>query len=424
MYKPAIPPRLTPADVSVHVVLHLPFLTGYAALRDTSAARPGDDLVLQEYSGELRADLLRSFPHRVHRYTPSEGSAEPDASPICPGSSVVWLRLSLDVDMWSIGAGLVTATYRLEAPKDVGWAELGPDVERGRHILKDRMAGLRAEALEDLYRAVQRGDIVGRPFMDARTGDREAEALWTHVTFLLEGEFATDLQELDHVAEALTWGGAEGPRSGVLGAVALRLALDSAVGYRPGSEAVAACLPRLIGVHTAVWAALTELDRRLLQLPEWTATRSLRSLERNLDRTMDTYEHARHLRAALESVTVHLSAVDRALWEALADTWGLATPVGTIDAKLESEQHVLSYAMASLTNRRARLLSSLALLFSVAGVVGVVGGLVDLSSKRLVTPHGANLWLLLAVVALVVALGLILWGAVLRSTERDVNRSS
>ena len=80
MRKPAA--ELTPDDVVIRVVLHLPFLSGYASLERTGAGcvhipRPLSfdllaagqwaDLVLQNYSDELRAELSINLPHRVFR---------------------------------------------------------------------------------------------------------------------------------------------------------------------------------------------------------------------------------------------------------------------------------------------------------------------------------------------------------------------
>ena len=70
------------------------------------------------------------------------------------------------------------------------------------------------------------------------------------------------------------------------------------------------------------------------------------------------------------------------------------------------------------TNRRARALSTLALAFTVASIVGVVSGLVNLSSVRLRWPTGPNLWSVAALLALAVALFLLLSSAALRGAER------
>jgi hypothetical protein len=90
----------------------------------------------------------------------------------------------------------------------------------------------------------------------------------------------------------------------------------------------------------------------------------------------------------------------------------------SLSIKLESQEHVLTHASAALSDRRARVLSSLALPFTVASIIGVAGGLVDLSSKRLATPAGPNLWLIAGLIALAIALWLILSSVVIRSAER------
>ena len=380
--------------------------------------------MLQRYSDVLSYDLARSFPHRVRGCSHAGPLAGPAGEPVCEGSTVRWTEKSRDVDFWSTGVGLVTATYRLDMPDSLAWDAVGRDVEAARHVLKDGLQSLRDAAVAEVRRAVSRGELAGREFLDAMRPGRHAQALWTHVTFLLEGTRPSSLEDIDRLAKLLTWGGAPEPRSFELEPLAVRVSLDSAVGYHAGDESVAVCVPRLIGVHTVIWAALTDLDRRLLRAdPGMQRATSLRGLEGEMDRTMDTFDHARRLRAAVESVSVHLSGLDRALWEVLAETWGLATPLRTIDVKLESEQHVLAHAMASLSNRRAHVLGTLALLFSVASIVGVVGGLVDLSAKRLRLPTGPNLWLVAGLVAVVIASGLLLWSLVLRSAERVRQRA-
>jgi hypothetical protein len=79
---------------------------------------------------------------------------------------------------------------------------------------------------------------------------------------------------------------------------------------------------------------------------------------------------------------------------------------------------VLAHAAAALSNRRSRVLSTLALAFTVASVIGVAGGIVDLSSKELAAPAGANLWLVAGLIAMAIALWLVLTSVVLRSAER------
>jgi hypothetical protein len=64
------------------------------------------------------------------------------------------------------------------------------------------------------------------------------------------------------------------------------------------------------------------------------------------------------------------------------------------------------------------VLSNLALAFTVAGIISVFGGLIDLSAKQLRTPTGINLLLAIGLLALAVALWLLLWGVVVRSAER------
>lgn len=247
--------------------------------------------------------------------------------------------------------------------------------------------------------------------------EHDAQALWSHVTYLIETKPDTPVAELDGVATAVAGGGEQGPTTGLLGLIAVRIALSCAVGYEPVTANLAAAVARLSGVHTVVWAAVVDLDRRLLRLRHEEAA-SLRELERQMEGTMETYRHVRAVRADLETISVHLDAVDRPLWDAYAGVWGLHTQLRSLDVKLESQEHVLAHATATLNNRRSRVLSTLALPFTVASIIGVAGGVIDLSSKRLAAPAGANLWLVGGLVALAIALWLVLTSVVLRSAER------
>ena len=249
-------------------------------------------------------------------------------------------------------------------------------------------------------------------------GDPDGQALWTHATFLLEAQDDVGLDALDAVAEKVTSGGDRGPRYGEIEPVALRISLDSAVAYRKPYGHIAACVARMVGVHTVVWGAAVDLDRRLLSVGAQPRAESLRGLEGQLERMLTASEHVRRVRGELDSVAGHLSALDGALWRAYLDKWGLATQLASIDAKLQAQEHVLAERTSVTTNRRARALSTLALAFTVASIVGVVSGLVTLTSVRLRWPTGPNLWFVAAIIGLAVALFLLLSSVALRAAER------
>jgi hypothetical protein len=417
--------------MAVRIVLHLPFLSGYASLESADAAgeaEPGpltfdvdpaarrEDLVLQGYSDAVRAEFESSLPHRVLRMEPrSLGSS----GSVIEGSPIVWDPRTLDVDIWNLGVGLVTATYSLASPAGTDWSTLGEDVEASRRVLKDSLQGVRAAAVAEVRRAVDAGRLRASGFLEDADSEPDAQALWTHVTFLLQAqEDGARKDELDAVAKRLTWDGVHGPRASELDRIVLRIGLDSAVGYVRSDAPLAASVARMVGVHTVVWAAAVDLDRRVLRLRRKQRPTALRDLEVQMDQNVAAYEHVRGIRAELESVGVHLSALDRSLWEAYAETWRLSTQLGSLDGKLASLEHVLSHAASDITNRRARLLSTLALPFTVASVVGLVGALLDLSSKELQAPSGSNLWLVSGLVAFAIALWLILASVVVRSAER------
>jgi hypothetical protein len=420
----------SPDDMVVRIVLHLPFLSGYASLESTDRAgeaEPGPltfdvdpaarrhDLVLQRYSDAVRAEFESSLPHRVLQMEPrplgSGGS-------LIEGSPVVWDPRTLDIDIWNLGVGLVTATYCLDSPPTMDWSTLGAEVEASRHVLKDSLQGVRASAVAEVRRAVDANRLRASGFLEDADREPDPQALWTHVTFLLEAKNGAREDELDAVAKRLTCDGVARPGRSELDRIVLRIGLDSAVGYLPGDASLAASVARMVGVHTVVWAAAVDLDRRVLRLRRKPRPTALRDLEVQMDQNMVAYEHVRGIRAELESVGVHLSALDRWLWEAYAETWGLSTQLGSLDGKLGAFEHVLSHAATDITNRRARLLSTLALPFTVASVVGLVGALLDLSSKELQAPSGSNLWLVASLIAFAIALWLILASVVVRSAER------
>ena len=418
-----------PADVVVRVVLHLPFLSGYAVLSRTRGAEESlpqplrfdldtagerQDLVLQNYSDDLRADLSGELPHRVFQLSASLASP----ARVLKASSIIWHARTLDVDFWSVGVGLVTATYRLEVPADTPWSAIGSEVEGGRHIFKDRLASLRESSIHTVRNAVSSGELQGSGLLQEADAAPNAEALWTHIAFLIEAKDAASREQLDSTVEKLTLGGVDAPRPEQLNNVALRIGLDTGVGYLRDDASAAASIPRMVGVHTVVWAAAVDLDRRLLRLRRAERPNSLRGLEQQMTQTFGAYEYVQGFRTDSDAVPVHLSDLDAALWRAYAETWGLETHLSAVDARLASLQHVLSHATGVITSRRARVLSNLALAFTVAGIISVFGGLIDLSSKELRTPVSVNIWLVVGLVASAAALWLVLWGLVVRSAER------
>jgi hypothetical protein len=298
------------------------------------------------------------------------------------------------------------------------WSTLGEDVEASRHVLKDSLQGVPAAAVAEVRRAVDASRLRASGFLEDADREPDAQALWTHVTFLLEAKNGARDDELDAVAKRLTGDGVAGPGTSELDRIVLRIGLDSAVGYLRSDASLAASVARMVGVHTVVWAAAVDLDRRVLRLRRKQRPTALRDLEVQMDQNVAAYEHVRGIRAELESVGVHLSVLDRSLWEAYAETWGLSTQLGSLDGKLGSVEYVLSHAATDITNRRARLLSTLALPFTVASIVGLVGALLDLSSEELEAPSGSNLWLVASLIAFAIALWLILASVVVRSAER------
>ena len=123
----------------------------------------------------------------------------------------------------------------------------------------------------------------------------DGQALWTHVTFLLQARDDVDFDALDAVAEKVTFGGDRGPRSGELEPIALRVSLDSAVACSEAYGHIAASVARMVGVHTVVWGAAVDLDRRLLNFGSQPRAESLRGLERQLEQMLTAYEHVRRV---------------------------------------------------------------------------------------------------------------------------------
>ena len=330
---------LSPLDVVARVVLHLPFLTGFASLRTQSppavaplrpltfdVADPGEDsdLILQRYSDELRADFAEHLPHRVLTIAiPSVHPVRTFTGLVVEGSSIRWDARSIDVDVWNLGVGLVSATYRLEPPALSNWPALGAEVEESRHVLKDSFQSLREAAIAQTREAVVAGKLSAWQFPDHGARKPDGQALWTHVTFLLEANAEVGAEELDAIAERLTWGGTAVRRSEELKDVVVRIGLDSCVAYRRNDAITAAAVARKVGVHSVVWAATVDFDRRLLGLRRQDATSSLRELEEQMERAVAAYEHVRSVRVEIETAGVHLSSLDQALWASYADTWNL-----------------------------------------------------------------------------------------------------
>jgi hypothetical protein len=312
--------ELAPAQTTTHIVMHLPFPAadiGDRAWQDavrlsidgTADTTYPHALRLQQYATDLGDDMRAALPHRT-------GSVE-----------LPWRGAWLDRWNFNVVCGSVVEAVDVEVPDWAGY----------RDAVYARRQAMRDQATRDLGR----------------------EPLWICVVHVVQADASS--ADLDRIAKTLTDNG----EPCVLDAfpdVAVRLSFDACAAVPMGRLDVAVGVARMLGVHTAIWAAAMEFDRELLPLLVGTNEKeSLAELERRANRLRETSRRVRAFRAPLANTAPHLSELDGPLWQKTADRWALEGQLDALSSRVDALQLIHGDLIATLTAKHAQRLNRIAL---------------------------------------------------------------
>jgi hypothetical protein len=349
-------------------------------------------LDLQGYGEPLLSDLKKRMPRPILDTEPRLALASlagrarlhrwPGSCDFEDVAGTAWALTRAHVAVWSVGSALITTSYRVSKPPDLAWSRFAEVVTR-----------LRGQAREDLTPWIEWvltgfSDIADKNRWSenkAPVSSREfwSQPYWTYHSFHVALSSATGTDALGEIASSLVGIGSE-PSHDLAGkSCVTRIGLSAAcVGFLPAPD-VFRRVERILGVHTACWAAAITLDssvsEHLFQLQF--AERSTTEMDQEASQLMDLTDKVRFFLATFESVPLHLRFSDRVIWECVDFEWkfpaqraGLA---GTLDALRTLHTDLLNRA----ADRRLRNLNLSALAIAIAGgvasIVGVFSFLVD-----------------------------------------------
>jgi hypothetical protein len=343
---------------------------------------------LQQYSAGLNVEIRRALPHRLASRQVRDGSPGPETwlPEDFEHKGDRWRFVAGDVDLWDSGVGLLSARYDLAPARGANWAEMEKRIDDARNGIRDSAATALREIADQFASDAAVAEKTERESASSSDGPR-GDPLWTHNLLAVEVEATVPAAVYEEMCAILTNGGIAVPlpeRSEPASHV--RIGLNACVACPPPRLRLVTSVARLVAVHTTIWAAATGLDLALsreLRLPGGEWRESLPDMESRAANVLALYERVQGFSFGLRDIAADLDDLDRVLWEAIAQKWGLEGRLDALEVKLSRLDHILSHSTAALTARRARRLDQLVVIFTVAGVVTSAAALADFLTKDL-----------------------------------------
>jgi hypothetical protein len=381
--------EISPCHCAVSVVFFVPFLTGVHAdepptdrtdsLHEQPRNDPSRDLLgdlrLWGYSDAVNDELRGSLPHRLTRT-----AAPVEQMPRLPESSwCVWRPEACSIDVWNVGAGLVTMTYRLCATDEATWAQIRASVTP-RPAKEQVLAGAAGIVLSATAGTSPSVRTASPHFSAAGT------PLWVQEMFVVRSRAPHTPEELDAVANDLTDGGEKLEPHGDGAPEVLRLGVEACAVSASSAAALTHSLGRVLAAQTAIWAAAIDMDRLLEGLLRTggveARTLALDALEVRSIELLDVYERTQQFRASIEVVPLHLGTPDKAVWTCVNRVWELGQQLTSIDMKLTAVEHVYTHLVTTMSAKLARTLNFVVLGVTSLSLATFLLTLWDFTQKR------------------------------------------
>jgi hypothetical protein len=366
------------------------FGTGYQAAE-------ADDLVLQKYVGAYGTELKGLVPRRIL-------SSEVDAHRIevaAGEDSAGWEPIQASIDVWNLGVGMVTVVYRVRAVTS-DWKALLGELDRKREAIREGASTV----------AIETGEAIGNQL---NLSSSAFDPLWMYVVLLIKAPDGATEADLDPLASALSYEGLQAKLVPARSGAVVRVYFNACAAFVQAESEVGVAAARVTGALNAIWAAAVDFDRRLLNhLPTQASQQpaTLKQLENKSNELLDLYQRVQGFRTLVGTLPVHLGMLDTPLWDVVAEKWRLESLLNGLGARFDALDHVNTHRVQAVSDRSARRLNIIVLVFTVASLVTFGTAVIAFTQTALTSPQSASLEWLGVLVVFTGVVGLLAWRGV------------